>query len=113
MTSATSPTGAAHQWPSPVSPRSHESGEEGEKQKMEEKLLVHLLQRKQKQKKSSESYMLSRFSQSMINQSCLHLSSHCLFCFIIQFPIDFVGGDFWIQLSRALLSLLSKEEGIH
>lgn len=49
MTSAAGPAGAAHQWPSPVSPRSHESGEECERQKMEQKLLVHFLQGKQKQ----------------------------------------------------------------
>lgn len=51
MTSAASPAGAARQQPSPVSPRSHESGEECERQKMEQKLLVHFLQGKQKQQK--------------------------------------------------------------
>jgi len=52
MTSAASPAGAARQQPSPVSPRSHESGEECERQKMEQKLLVHFLQGKQKQQKT-------------------------------------------------------------
>lgn len=115
MTSAASPAGAARQRPSPVSPRSHESGEECERQKMEQKLLVHFLQGKQKQTKTntSKNYTLSRFFQSMINQSCLCSSSHCLSTLAPNSPADLLMVlDFWIQLSRALLSFLIKE-GIH
>lgn len=84
MTSAAGPAGAAHQWPSPVSPRSHERRVKDRKwnrnfwctfykeNKRKEKKQKH------KQTTNSKNYMLSRFFQSVINQSCLCSASHCL-----------------------------------